>query len=416
MAPRSRRPPPLVPTLGLALAIVVSQAPSAAALPSTTPDLTWMTNGPVRSVVQIGGAVYLGGQFTALCERPSGTAGACGPGATVAVSNLAAIDIATGQPLGYDPGAGSSSFAPQVGGGATPIVYDLEAFGNTLAVGGKFSKVDGLPRKNLALIDVTTGVVDTSFKPRPAGKVFAVELSVSRVYAGGTFTTVTVGGIVHARDRLASFQLDGAIDTTWTPSADDQVRDLAFALDDGSTIFAAGDFTAVNGLPRQTIAKLDAGGSGAPTSWSPGGAIGVNAWGNDLFPTPTTLYVAEGGSDFAVAFDAVAGTQLWKTDTNGAVQAITVLGDRPVIGGHFRYVQDDPGESCGTTGGTCARHRRLAALDPANGFRADASWNPAVEGIYRGVWSLLPDAARLYVAGEFLEVTGVLQQYFARLS
>ncbi|MBI3647499.1 MAG: hypothetical protein HY240_01860 [Actinobacteria bacterium] len=412
------------------MAFLLTQALPALALPAIKPDSTWMTNGPIRAVVEIGQVVYVGGQFTALCQVAGGV-GACGAGDTIAVDNLAAIDATTGQPLGYDSVAHTTTFDHSVTGTSAPIVYDLAASpaGDRLFIGGQFAKVDGKSRKNVAAMDIDAtgqGTLDTAFRAKlTGGRVFGLEASATRLYAGGTFTQAASQGTVYARYHLASIDYSGNVDPSWAPTVDASagcardcgIRELALAVDDGgASIFVTGDFNSIDGMARKTLAKLDAGGTGTPRSWTPGGFIGTNAFGYDLLPTDTKLYVAEGGSDFFALFDPVTGDMLAKTDTNGSVQAVALEGDTPIIGGHFRFVADNLGENCGTSGGTCAAHHKIAALDPANSYLADNSWNPSLDGDYHGAWSLLVDGTQLYIGGDYTAVSGVAQQYFARLS
>ncbi len=56
-------------------------------------DPTWMTNGRVYALAQDGDTLYVGGAFTSLLP-PSGSSAS-----PIAVSNLAAVSVSTGQPI-----------------------------------------------------------------------------------------------------------------------------------------------------------------------------------------------------------------------------------------------------------------------------------------------------------------------------
>ena len=62
--------------------------------------------------------------------------------------------------------------------------------------------------------------------------------------------------------------------TAWTPSANDSVFTLTHV---GSTVYAGGSFTTVNGASRPGVAAFD--GTGALTSWNPQPALGAGQAG-----------------------------------------------------------------------------------------------------------------------------------------
>ncbi|CAN5656501.1 hypothetical protein BH18ACT17_BH18ACT17_07390 [soil metagenome] len=127
-----------------ALACLVQGHPADAALPSQTPDPTWMVNGPVRSLERTGSTIWIGGRFTELRSSAIG-------GAVIEVNGLAAVDALSGEPV---PG-----LHLPVLGDPTAFVYDLDARGGVLYAAGKFSSADGLARSNLVAIDPQTGSV-----------------------------------------------------------------------------------------------------------------------------------------------------------------------------------------------------------------------------------------------------------------
>ena len=98
-----------------------------------------------------------------------------------------------------------------------------------------------------------------------------------------------------------------------------------------------------------------------------GGPVSSELYGIGVQAVGDRVYVGMGGSDWAAAFDATTGTQLWRTDTFGQVQDIAVDGDRLIIGGHFSWVAPSPGGGfvCTATGGNgCLLPREDGGAEP----------------------------------------------------
>jgi hypothetical protein len=382
---------------GVALALLAMSAPPAFALPPQQPDSTWMVNGPVRSLTQVGPTIWIGGSFTQLRSSPSG-------GTVINVSGIAAVDAATGAPI-------SGLHLPKVGGTA-PIVYDLDFGGGVLYAGGKFSTADGMARRNLIAIDPTDGRVlpFSSSAPvtyavlaDPGGGVYAGKPDLRRYHASGT--------------RDTAFEIQ--VPTVSSSSANGPViLDLAFAPD--GDVFVSGAFDFLNGEAHRIVSKLDAA-SGEPRSWSLGGPLGTNPRGIDMFvdSSSNALFLAAGGSDFAGRYRISDGGLTWKIDTSGASQGIARFdADQVIVGGHFQWVAAERGIQCGSNAhptGDCERRLRLAALDADTGD-LDPLWDPEVKPLYFGVWSVLVQAGRLHMGGEFTQIEGVQQLYYGRLS
>jgi hypothetical protein len=384
--------------VGLGVVIVPVEAK---ALPSETPDNTWHVNGPVWALARYGNTIFLGGKFTRLRERPVGVAG----GRVRTVRNLAAINANTGGPAKVK--------VPRFAGTGS-IVYALTVADGKLWIGGRFTSAGGERRHNIASINAESGSL-RSFSPRVNRIVWALADDGTKVYAGGMFDRVN--GKV--RKRLAAFSVDGRLNPNWTPSANDKVQDIA-VTPDKTRLFITGVFSSVSdpdgsSHARNAIARLGTA-TGNIHAWVPGGGpyadhvigIGVNTVG-------ARVYWAVGGPDWVAAFNIDSGRRIFKTDTDGTVGDAVVMGERLIIGGHFLLVAPQPGPgSCATNPARCVRHARIAALD-LNG-RLVKSWNPELTGHWQGAHRLRVYGNKLWIAGEFTEITGVKQNYFGRLS
>ncbi len=85
----------------LTASLILSVSTAAWAVPSETPQDTVDPNGRVHAVVQVGGTIYIGGDFTAV----DGTAR----------NHLAAIDASTGALTSWNPGASARVRALEAG-------------------------------------------------------------------------------------------------------------------------------------------------------------------------------------------------------------------------------------------------------------------------------------------------------------
>src|SRR4028119_1659181 len=107
-------------------AAVASPAHAALGLRDTADAAPWMTNGKVyaQALSEDGKILYIGGKFTILREKPPGTGGA-----TLAVNNVAAIDVETGAPVSTWKPAVTSKY------GTAPVVRALAAKNGRVYIG-----------------------------------------------------------------------------------------------------------------------------------------------------------------------------------------------------------------------------------------------------------------------------------------
>lgn len=394
---RGRAAAVAVVVAALYVVAAMTAPPAFAALPSQRADATYMADAQVRAIQSAGGHIWIGGAFGRLLT-PSGGAGPAAPG-------IAALDPSTGAP------AGGVKLPPLTGSGR--FVYDLSlGYGGVLYAAGTFTyQSNGHTYANLIGIDAKTGDIVSRFNAPPLRSVAGMQ---NRVLAGGT--------------QLTAYSLTGTKLTSFhalVPKVDDSLRGHAtadlirdIAVYSGGAI-AVGQFDFINGQPQKVAVKFDPA-TGNVANWHIGGVDQQSAaFGIQLEIDGSDLFVAAGGSDFTAAYAVSDGHQLWKTDTSGSTQSVTLWDSGTlVIGGHFQWVQYLNSGTCGDNAHPntkCLNQPRLAILDAGNG-QVDASWRPQICCLYNGVWKVAVDGGRLHVGGEFTKAGGRTQKYYARFS
>jgi hypothetical protein len=400
-------------------------AGSALALPSERPDDTPMVDGRVNTIEQVGSNVWVGGQFTKVQARD---------GAVLDdVQNVAVFDSATGE---------YKDIAPMLGGEGSNVV-DMDVYADPaagkeyVAIAGKFSGPTDT-KKNLVLVDGASGEVVRWYTNAPALQSVLAAPQLGRVYGGGVSLSAFDFSTGKKLWTRAKTTVDAGLRVHAITAG---YRDLELDADDGQTIWAACGCDAVQGPdgvanPAKAMVKLSAEGAHDP-SWK--ADAGSSAFGISLVEANGALYVGTGGSDFLARYPKVAAYStkcpesaglvcpVWKRDTSGSAQAVEVMGDQLVVGGHFWEVADQNGDNCGARvtkdpskldpNDECQTRYGLAVYSPDGAL--DPTWDPKVEGRYNLVWALRPDplaSDRLHFGGEFTSVSGIRQTFYARLS
>src|SRR5215211_5781104 len=365
---------------------------------SETPGNTYMTNGKVYATALSGDrkVLYIGGEFTEVRQKS---------GVSYKVSNVAAINVKTG--------AAIRTWRPKVSG-EEAVVRSLAVKNGKVFIGGNFTAVEGKPRKNLAAVGAyTKAVVLSPFAPQVGGNtsyVFALEAGDHKLYAGGGFSKVN--GV--PRKNLAAFSLaTGALDRNWKPETrSSKVR--ALELDSKRrSIFVGGPFSYVTGskgreAARQSVARLYTA-TGSLHPWKiPRGTIEAPQTARDLIATPTRLYGGFGrGRNFLAAFrldKGHSGVRTWRFGTVGNVQAVALTPDRSRLffGGHFGINELNQSVCNGKP------LRGLASVNPATG-KIYCGWIPSLDQNrhpnYNGAWALTTTASYLWVGGGFIGIS-----------
>jgi type IX secretion system substrate protein len=334
-------------------------------------------NGGVLALGMSEDAIYVGGGYTSI-----GTD-------WVRRNGLAAIDLASGRATPWDPNPDEA------------YVLSLATSGNTVYVGGSFSRVGGELRANLAAFDARDGTA-TAWNPAPNGGVDALAVSGCTIYIGGQFTAI--GG--QPRRYLAAVDSANGMAMAWDPDPDDFVQAIAV---DRNTVYAGGWFAHMKGLPRKTLAAIDAT-TGETRAWDAYGDGVVDA----IAVKEDTIYAGGlfrslGGQprrDLA-AVDARTGLATdWHPDlgpgighSSSDIRALQLQGDVLYAGGFF-----------GSVNGVTRNY--LAAIDASTGELVE-DWDPNPDGF---IWALALGSRTVYAAGGFERMNGVPVGSIAALS
>ncbi len=419
-------------------------------------------SGTVASIaLDSTGVIDIAGSFSLLPER---TAPKVIAKVTVATSAVAALIPyqATPKSLARTPVGGTS--------GALALAH----VGSSLFVGGDFSDYGLVTRNHLLAYDLATGALDLAWNPAPDGDtIYAVRGSVdgTSVYVGGAYTTI---GAVSRRNLAKLSIADGTVDPTFDPSPDSYVKDLEVT---SSAVYVTGNFDNINGAPMKKLAAVDPStgatmndfnlpltdptndaseGGGRALALSPdqtklmvignfatiGGAdrpliaqidisqhpAAVTSWRTEVYNQPcargrkgwmrdvdispdgTTAYVVSSGHIYYPACDTANSFPMngtgpdvkpnWSTKIGDTIEAVAATGTGVYIGGHFRYIETETATQ---------KHFQLAVLDPATG--SSLNWEPNAGG-FLGVKVIKSLPSGIYVGSDGDTMGGVAHGRF----
>lgn len=262
-------------------------------------------------------------------------------------------------------------------------------------------------------------LVAQAFNPNANDNVYASAIqSDGRILLGGAFTTVQPSGlgVPVARQRLARFQADGTLDTTFSPAFNGDVTTVVLQAD--GRILVGGKFTQVTStggtaaVTRTGLARLEADGkvdltfdprpTGGSAALGQISSIAIDTAGNILIGGAfTSLQPGGSGTTYArsrLARLAPSGAvdTAFSPAFNNLVTSITVQPDgRVLVGGGFTTVQ-----STGATSATSVS--RLVRL--TTGGAIDTTFTASLNNRVN-VLALEADGSVL-VGGDFTAVTG----------
>jgi uncharacterized delta-60 repeat protein len=178
-------------------------------------------------------------------------------------------------------GSVDSSFNPGTGLEGFVALALATQTNRQVLVAGIFERINGVPRKSIARLNVD-GSVDASFSVPQGGiggsnaleRVFALAVQPDgRIIIGGDFTIVAGA----RRQHVARLNADGSLDTTFDPGIIYLQRVTALALQPDGRVVIGGNFTSIDSVSRNSMARLMSDGS-LDLGFDPGSGVEVPAF------------------------------------------------------------------------------------------------------------------------------------------
>ncbi|MEY2428354.1 MAG: hypothetical protein QOJ40_1239, partial [Verrucomicrobiota bacterium] len=167
-----------------------------------------------------------------------------------------------------------------------------------ILIGGHFTTVNGQPHANLARLN-PDGSLDQSFSATTDNQVWCLVVQPDgKILVGGQFTTLA--GVSHS--RLGRLKPDGSLDTNFTATANNNVESIVLQTD--GKIIVGGFFSSLAGAARTSLGRLNSDGT-TDTAFFPS----LSGFISNVF-TPEIQGLAlqpDGGLLLGGAFTAVNG-------------------------------------------------------------------------------------------------------------
>ena len=353
-----------------------------------------------------------GGSITALALQPNGKiliGGFLNTSININRSGLFRLNPDGSFDSSFEVGAGNDNLSIQ-----TIIVL---ANGRIL-ITGNFGNIGNITLPGIAILQ-PDGNLDTSFDPgnitgTNGSQRLVAEAAIQpdgKILIAGSFSNIN--GVV--RNRLARLESSGQLDLSFDPGIgpNEQVNEI-IPLANGK-ILIGGNFTSINGIVQNKIARLNADGSLDRTFNS---TVQGNFTVNALVVQPDGKIIA--GADFSfsssnnlspvfrlnadgsldTSFNLPNGTN--NSNFTNRVNDLLLQSDgKVIIGGSFRFISD-------------VARTSIARLNSDGTL--DTSFNIllGVDGTVR-IIAVQPDG-KIIIYGEFSFVDGVMRNRFARLN
>lgn len=279
----------------------------------------------VQDMVAIGNTMFVGGNFRYAQQNESGSG-------RVEQPFLAAFNASTGQFI--------SSFRPVLDEAVLAVAGTPDG---KLAIGGKFTSVNGAGRAGFAVIDPSTGQLSG---PQPAltnssspgmVRVETIAVGGGDIYIGGTFTH-TAGPTGAVRYTRNASRIDSATRmpyADWRPEMNGTVLDIDVA-DDASKAYFAGFMTRMGAEDALSVAAVSTSSPATlDTAWKPTWSSTGKFYQRAIERHGDRIYV--GGSEHSMfAYDAATYQRVTSHITNpkGDFQTLLAAGGFLYGGSH----------------------------------------------------------------------------------
>ncbi len=258
------------------------------------------------------------------------------------------------------------------------------------------------------------GDLDAGFDASADNMVWAIAAQPDgKVLIGGNFTAV--GGV--ARHSVARLNPDGSLDTGFDQDANGRVNDISLQPD--GKVLIGGVFTALGGVPRNNVARLnpdgsldtgfnpDANGGVSDISLQPDGTLLIGGWFSTVGDTPRNRIAR-------LTADGTLDTGFNSPAIGGSVYALVVEPDGTVlIGGDFTTVGGAPR----TNMARLNANGSLAAGFDASAIATQSDGQMLISGIGTLVFDIaLQPGGKVLIGGNFTTVGGTPRRGVARLT
>lgn len=157
-----------------------------------------------------------------------------------------------------DDGTLDQTFNPGSGANSTVFAVVIQSDGKII-IGGAFSTFNGMSKNYIARLN-SDGTLDTSFNTgigpnAPVGSI--VVQPDGKIVIGGTFTTIN--GI--SRNSVARLNSDGTLDMSFNPGSGANNMISSMVIQSDGKIIIGGHFTSFNGLNKNYLARVNNDGS-----------------------------------------------------------------------------------------------------------------------------------------------------------
>ena len=383
-------------------------------------DLPRISNGEIFDIRVVNNRVFIAGSFTSIQNRRTNNT------TTYTRSGLASYNLTTGL---VDTG-----FNPRFTGG----VVDAIAFtpDNTkLFVTGSFGAVNGVARRGLASLNITTGAPVAGFVASLSARGSELVATNSTLYVGGRFTAVNNV----SRSSLAAVNAaTGAVDTGFVNNLSGGigtngalgVQELLLTHDQ-SRLIVVHTARQVAGQDRYGVAMIGVA-SKQLLPWKTKlwednlqfvGGI-QRAYAADVSPDDSYFVVTSGSggdrppiNDTAMAFPVEGGDDVkarWITRCFDSIYSVAVTERAVYLGGHFGWNEspsspdpwpglDDVGYGTGQglsgygLGDAVVNREHLGALNPVDGRALE--WNPGSNS-FEGNKAMIATPRGLFTGGD----------------